>query len=420
MAKATDSFEQLGDAVRSGNVAEVRAILAGHPELKMKLDDAIPGGSFGSVAIQSAVEQNNREMIDALLDAGASIQGRSHWWAGSFGVFDNARDAEMVDFLTSRGAAMDPHDAARWGRLEILTRLVENDPRAVHFRGGDGQTPLHVAANVEIARFLLDHGADIDALDVDHESTPAQYLIKDHPEVVEFLIERGCRTDIMMVTALGDLARIDAMLNRNPDAIRTTVTDEYFPMKNPKAGGTIYNWTLDRYATLLQVARISSKRIPPARSRDVIELLNARAPDDLKLVDACERGDAALARKLILADPDRAQKLPEALQRRIVDWAQGSHTTVVRLMLESGWPVDARGQHQGTALHWAAFHGNIEMVKLLLDHGAPTDLRDADFDGTPLSWARYGSENSWLAAKGDYPSTIELLERQEGSGRIIP
>ena len=59
-----------------------------------------------------------------------------------------------------------------------LAELIASDPDVAHTRGGDGQTPLHFASTVEIAGLLLDRGADIDALDVDHESTPAQYMLR--------------------------------------------------------------------------------------------------------------------------------------------------------------------------------------------------------------------------------------------------
>ena len=32
-------------------------------------------------------------------------------------------------------------------------------------------------------------------------------------------------------------------------------------------------------------------------------------------------------------------------------------------MLGAGWPVNARGKHGATALHFAAWHGNLEMVR---------------------------------------------------------
>ena len=47
-------------------------------------------------------------------------------------------------------------------------------------------------------------GADIDARDVDHESTPAQYMVRDRQSVLRYLIERGCWTDLLMASAIGD------------------------------------------------------------------------------------------------------------------------------------------------------------------------------------------------------------------------
>ncbi len=94
------------------------------------------------------------------------------------------------------------------GRFERVKELIEGDPALVHARGGDGQTPLHFASTVEIAGYLLDHGADIDARDIDHESTAAQYMVGHSSlrhEVARSLISRGAKTDILMAAALGDL-----------------------------------------------------------------------------------------------------------------------------------------------------------------------------------------------------------------------
>src|SRR5262249_48727558 len=67
------------------------------------------------------------------------------------------------------------------------------------------------------------------------------------------------------------------------------------------------------------------------------------------------------------------------------------------------------GQHQATPLHWAAFHGNVEMVRILLGHAPPLEARDADFKSTPLDWAIYGSENGWHCQTGDYAGTVATL-----------
>ena len=78
-------------------------------------------------------------------------------------------------------------------------------------------------------------------------------------------------------------------------------------------------------------------------------------------------------------------------------------------MLEAGWPVDARGQHNATPLHWAGFHGNAGMARVLLSHGAPVNVKDGDHDGTPLGWALYGSVHGWHRTTGDYAETAEVL-----------
>jgi len=78
-------------------------------------------------------------------------------------------------------------------------------------------------------------------------------------------------------------------------------------------------------------------------------------------------------------------------------------------MLAAGFPVDARGQHGGTPLHWAAFHGNVGMVRDILQRDPPLEFEDADFHSTPLGWAVHGSEHGWHARTGDYPAVVELL-----------
>ena len=70
-----------------------------------------------------------------------------------------------------------------------LREFLKSDPSLVNAKGGDGKRPLHYAASIAVAQLLLDHGADIDALDDDHSSTPAQYLVSDRPEVARFLLD---------------------------------------------------------------------------------------------------------------------------------------------------------------------------------------------------------------------------------------
>ena len=394
------AMEALGAAVVANDTNRVRSVLATYPELRQSVDDEMPGGHFGATALLTAVNHRNREMIDVLLAAGANINVRSHWWAGGFGVLDG--DHGLHDFLIERGAVVDVHAAARLGRIDRLNQLLESNPALVHARGGDGQTPLHFVKNVEVARLLLSHGANIDARDVDHESTPAQWMLGDRQDVARYLVEQGCQTDLLMAAALGDVRLVQQHLDANPKHIRMAVTEEWFPKQDPRAGGHIYNWSLDGGKSAHWVAR----RFGHA---DIYQFLLERTPPPLKLVVACEVGDAALVRALISGQPDLMSKVPHSELRKLVNAAQDGNNETVQLMLEAGWPIDARGQHNATALHWAGFHGNAEMIRTLLKHNPPLEAHDADFDGTPLFWTIYGSKHSWHCRTGDYIGAVEAL-----------
>jgi len=57
-------------------------------------------------------------------------------------------------------------------------------------------------------------------------------------------------------------------------------------------------------------------------------------------------------------------------------------------LIAGGADVNALGEDGYTALHWAAGEGNVEAVKLLLEHGARTDIRDDLFGRTPVEHAK--------------------------------
>jgi len=397
-------MEGLSAAIKANDAPLLRQILKRHPELKPQLDEPLPDYSFDAPALIAAVHKENREMIDALLEAGANINARTRWWAGGFGVLDSA-GPELTRYLIERGAYVDIHAAARLGMFDRVKELIQTDPALVHARGGDGQTPLHFAATIEIAAYLLDHGAEIDARDVDHESTPAQYMASHwprRPEVARYLISRGARTDILMAAAVGDLERVQWHLDEDPASVRISVSEKDFPKQNPQSGGCIYifgfGWTRTAHMLAHQFGH-----------DDVFRLLMQRSSLGLRFAIACEVGDEQLAASLLAKHPAVIEKQPPDAYRRIIGAALRNNTRAVAMMLAAGWPADVHGKDDQTPLHWAAFHGNVEMVRALIAHQAPLEAEELQFKGTPLSWALYGSEHGWNRGKGDYPGTVDVL-----------
>jgi ankyrin repeat protein len=399
-----DPVEALTAAVKANDAPLLRQVLERYPVLKSQLDEPLPNYSFDTPAIVAAVHKQNREMIDALLDAGANINARSRWWAGGFGVLDSS-DPELTPYLIERGAYVDIHAAARLGMFDRVKELIAAEPTLVRAPGGDGQTPLHFASTVEIAGYLVDHGADIDARDVDHESTAAQYMAGHSPlrhEVARYLISRGARTDILMAAALGDLELVRQHLDDDPASVRISVSEKDFPKQDPRSGGSIYIFTFGWTRTAHMLAHKFGHE-------DVFRLLMQRSSLGLRFAIACEVGDDELAKQLLAKNPSLIEKLPREAYRRIIGAALRNNARAVGMMLSAGWPPDVYGNHEQTALHWAAFHGNSQMVRILLDHHAPLEAAEQQFNGTPLGWALYGSKHGWYRDAGDYPGAVKVL-----------
>ena len=400
--------EQLAAAVRASNAHRVEQVLEDHPELKEQLNE--PMVDYGGLpAILAAVQRSDHKTIDALLRAGANVNARGKSWAGGRGVLDECLP-EMAPFLIERGAIIDVHSAARLGKVEKLWELVDTDPAVVQSRGEAGQTPLHFASTLEIAQFLLDRGADIDARDFLHESTPAQIMVRviqarhyprDRQDIARYLVSRGCETDIFMAAALGNLDLVGRHIKADPDCVRFRVSEKYFPKKDPRSGGSYYIPAFGRDRTPHQVARDFGHE-------EIVQLLIEHSPQDVKLSQACQLGDEKLFREMLAARPNMVANMSEHEQRQVADAAQNNNTYAVRLMLATGWQVDARGEYDMTSLQWASWHGNAEMVREILRYGPQLEL-SCDHGITALGSALHGSVNGWHRDTGDYVATVEAL-----------
>ncbi len=108
---------------------------------------------------------------------------------------------------------------------------------------------------------------------------------------MRFLISRGCKTDVLMASAVGDLDLVKKHLDADPDSVRMYVSDEFFPKINKRSGGTIYGWTLGFYLSAHQVARKFGHE-------DIVQLLFDRSPEPVKLIAACWFGDEAMVHSI--------------------------------------------------------------------------------------------------------------------------
>jgi ankyrin repeat protein len=385
-------------AVEAGDVDQVRQLLGSHSDLVAMIN--APMFSFDSPAVH--VARTNLELLDLLLANGADLNARTSWEKGGFGVLEQVNPDGAAP-LIARGARIDVWAAANLGMIAELSALIAGDQSLVHAKGGDGKRPLHFARTIQIARFLLEHGAQIDALDDDHDSTPAQHLIGDRPEVAGFLVAQGARSDLLLAAALGDVALVRRHLDADPSAIAMRVDQDWFPMIDTAAnGGHIYQWTLGFHVSAFDVAR---KR----DHADVLDLLLKRAGPLDRLLDALWFGDETRADAVLEADPQLVARAPEKALRQVADAARNNNLPAVRAMLRREFPATALSQHGATPLHWAAFHGNAEMMEEVLRHNPPIDAQDRQFHGTAMGWLIHGALNPWGFSTGHHGKCAHLL-----------
>jgi acyl-CoA-binding protein len=105
------------------------------------------------------------------------------------------------------------------GNLGALSELYERNSNIIYVTDKDGMTPLHWAADrghVEIVRFLLSHGANINAQD-NSSNTPLHIAaMSGQNEIVRLLLD--ARADLTIVNCDGESVR-DVLKNEFPKLV---------------------------------------------------------------------------------------------------------------------------------------------------------------------------------------------------------
>jgi Ankyrin repeats (3 copies) len=90
---------------------------------------------------------------------------------------------------------------------------------------------------------------------------------------------------------------------------------------------------------------------------------------------------------------ERLAKTKQDLQTAVAAAAFYGDAEALRMLIDLGADINAycpAGFHaHSTPLHQAVFSGSLQAVKVLIEAGADTTVRDRVYDGTPLGWAEY-------------------------------
>lgn len=392
-------------AFEARDATEVRELLERHPAVRGLID--APLFPFDTPALVHAAGLGDLGLVNVLLEFGADPNRRSDWWAGGFHALHSAR-GEVAERLIEAGAEPDACAAANLDRPDLLERLLDADPSSVSERGGDGQTPLHFARSRRVADLLLERGADPDARDIDHRSTPAQWMLAGRKgagryELAQYLVERGASADVFLAAALGRATDLRRMIEADPSLLgRRTHQGEYG--ERPPSSFHIYTWTIGQNLSPFQVAA-------QFEQDEALDVLRGFATPKEQFLAACARADEREVTRLARENPGLVESMTPQDHRALPDAAWSGNADAVTLMLELGFDPAPPGQDVGSALHCAAWQGSAACVEAVLRHAdgrALVNRRDAVHGSTPLGWCCHGAVHCGNP-QGDYPAVARLL-----------
>jgi hypothetical protein len=263
-----------------------------------------------------------------------------------------ALDAGDVDRLRAL-LVDDPALAAARTNLDPPYHYFTGATLLHHVAGNPGREQRLPANVVEIARVLLDAGADVNASTLGPNGGTTMGLLVTSKQasdrgvtgpLMELLLERGALLDV-----------------HKPDALDQSLANH-----------------------------------APAAAEKMIEL-GAR-PD---IFAAAALGRLDLLREMfdadgrLLARPRRRGR--EMSERDAIGLAMlyayvRKQLDAVDFLLEKDGNWDMTGVNNGAALHRAAWEGDLEMVRRLIARGADIYNRDNPFNSTPLSWAQHSRQ----------------------------
>jgi hypothetical protein len=287
--------------------------------------------------------------------------------------------------------------------------------------------PARAPGLAEVARLLLDAGADIDGKSAGRRCwRPLECAVtsanssRNNEPIIRLLLDRGApvRSETLLASlyAAGGTWCLELLTKSSAGA------PELFTEALVEA---VAEADLDAVAVLLAagadpdapgpVGLSARRRALTAGVAATVELLGGGGDDPVeRLLEAILTGDEDAARALAAADPGLVARLEPADRAALVAAAEHGSLASVGLMLELGFPIDTRRQGTdedgATALHAAAYAGSADVVALLLYHGADLGARDTRWHSQPLEWALVGSGEAPDSARApDWVATLTLL-----------
>lgn len=346
---------ELYQAMATGDVAKVKAMLDANPKLLTEKDP-----STGGTLLHTAVVIFNMDIMKLIISKGADI---------------NAGDQSGITPL---------HMAVITGNVEASKLLLDKgaDPNK---KDGSGRTPTHyaqISANAEILNLLVQRGGKIDpeldaAIKSAQDDSEDDAVVPDAPyEVDKNTANSGPARpsygspeyEIYSIIHQRDLKSLQEKISKDPKLLN---------MKLPRGVSLLHEAAS---TGALDICKYLAEKGLAIDAKDEL----GRTPLEL----ASETGSEEVCYWLISKgvnvnsmDNENGCPLTEAVYY--------GHQSIVRLFILKGAKINIKDKNGITPLHMAASKGDLEMSEILIEAGAEIDAKDAN-GRTPLHHAVQG------------------------------
>ncbi len=260
------------------------------------------------------------------------------------------------------------------GDIDKLRELIMQDPSLPTARSSRSHPTLlqclaldalDVSNKVEMAKVLIDAGADIDG-------ALGAAASMDNVEIAELLLDRGAA-----INGLGSWSPLEE---------------------------TLY-WRNYKVRDLLMARGASMHNLRIASGLGRLDLIESFFSSDGSLKPEAGKIDWPFGE---LERSNLHGKIKDELQAKVAAWSDdpmdiinnafvyacnNDQINATRLLVEKGAQVNAIPpgfDYAGTGLHYAALNGNQTLVEFLLQQGADVNIKDTKVGSTAVGWADHG------------------------------
>ncbi|KAJ3336698.1 hypothetical protein HDU83_009235, partial [Entophlyctis luteolus] len=388
-------------AAATGNhAATVKLLLSKGADSTLIDDIGNAAAIYGcKMIIQNWTESQETSILKFFSEQHSPDELMSWFDSGTFLLFRIKKPIDTQDAMKQTPLLI----ASKHGQLANAKWLVEHGAN-VNAEANDKMTPLHVASDkghVEVVKLLVEQGAKVNA-EENGKATPLHYASHNgHLTVVKWLVEHDAKvnaadkqktTPLHFASDKGQFEVVKFLVEHGAN-VNAEADDKRTPLHTASNNGhlEVVLWLVEHGANM--IAEDKNKATP--------------------LHYSCESGHLEVVQWLV--ENGANMNTEDKNKWTAVQYASNNRQLeVANWLVEHGANANASDMHKWTALHYASNDGYLEVVKWLIEHGANVNAESRTMR-TPLHFASHKGHLEVVKLLVEHGANVNAEEQHKGT-----